>query len=111
MPNHELGWAWFENNAPSMDNEPSPLDDNLAHVFARCFRGEDGMKVLKHLQHMTHSRLIGHTASDAFLRHMEGQRQLVSHIISLVEHGRSQDPLRDGTSMRNSSAMMESTYE
>ena len=111
MPNRELGWAWFETSAPSIDNEPSPLDDKLAHVFARCFRGEDGIKVLKHLKHITHSRIIGPTASDALLRHIEGQRQLVSHIISLVEHGRSQDPLRDGTSMCNSSAMMETTYE
>jgi len=111
MPNRELGWAWFETNAPSIDNEPPPLDDNLAHVFARCFRGEDGIKVLKHLKHVTHSRIIGPSASDAFLRHMEGQRQLVSYVISLVEHARLQGSLKGGISMGNSSTTMESPYE
>lgn len=109
MSDLDLGWAWFETNSSSSDHEQSPLDHDLAHVFARCFRGEEGVKVLRYLKSTTHSRILGPSASDALLRHMEGQRQLVAHIISLVEHGRGHGQASGITPTHNGSAIMENT--
>ena len=82
------GWDWF---APSAA-EPLAADDpavaDLAVCFARCFRGTDGERVLAHLRGLTVERPLGPGASDAVLRHAEGQRQLVFHIQALVERGR-----------------------
>lgn len=111
MHDPKLGWAWFETTANSGNHDESPVDADLAHVFARCFGGEDGTKVLKHLKHITHARVLGPAASDALLRHTEGQRHLVSHILSLVAHGRSSGHFREGTSMGNGSAMTEITND
>ncbi|MBL6932916.1 MAG: hypothetical protein ISR45_08215 [Rhodospirillales bacterium] len=60
----------------------------LALCFARCFRSADGELVLQHLRAMSTERILGPGASDALLRHVEGQRQLVSHIYALIERGR-----------------------
>ncbi|NQU57151.1 MAG: hypothetical protein HQ513_07940 [Rhodospirillales bacterium] len=60
----------------------------MALSFARCFRGPDGARVLKHLQAMSLEQAMGPSASDAMLRHLEGQRQLVTHILALIERGR-----------------------
>lgn len=110
MPNRELGWDWFETDAATIDHEKLPFDD-LAHVFARCFRGEDGKKVLCHLKNITHSRILGPNASDSLLRHVEGQRHLVSQIISLVDYGRSHDYLGNTVSTNNASKTVGATYD
>jgi hypothetical protein len=109
MSDLDLGWAWFDTSSSSTDHEQSPTDRDLAQLFARCFCGEQGVEVLKHLKSITHSRVLGPTASDALLRHMEGQRQLVAYIISLVEHGRGHGQDRDFSSKQNDSAIMENT--
>lgn len=109
MSDLDLGWAWFDTRSSSKNHEQSPPDRDLAQVFASCFRGEEGVKALKYLKSITHSRVLGPAASDALLRHMEGQRQLVAHIISLVEHGRGHRQDRDFASKRNDSAIMENT--
>lgn len=111
MSDPDLGWAWFETNSPSRDHEESSPDHELANVFARCFGGEDGFKVLKHLKHITHSRILGPAAPDALLRHMEGQRQLVAHMISLADHGRTHGQAGDLTLAQNGSAAMENVYD
>lgn len=109
MSDLELGWAWFEADLPpSGDKEPQP-DRDLAQVFARCFRSEAGMIVLQHLKSITQSRGFGPAASDALLRHMEGQRQLVTQIISLVEQGRGPCQADYFESAHNGSAIMENT--
>lgn len=109
MSDLDLGWAWFDAGSSLTDHVQSPPDRDLALVFASCFRGEEGEKVLKHLKAITHSRVLGPAASDALLRHMEGQRQLVAHIISLVEHGRGHRQDRDFASKRNEPAITENT--
>lgn len=109
MSDLDLGWAWFDLNSSSNDHKQSPTDRDLAQVFERCLGGEEGVKVLKHLKFITHSRVLGPAASDALLRHMEGQRQLVAYIISLVEHGRGHGQDHDFTSKHNDSASMENT--
>lgn len=62
-------------------------DDDLAATFARCFATPDGQRVLAHLRHRTISRICGPEASEALLRHAEGQRQLVASIIALTQRG------------------------
>ena len=63
--------------------------DPIAACFARCFQGGDGARALAHLRGLTLDRALGPQASDAQLRHLEGQRALVSTILALVARGRS----------------------
>ena len=58
-------------------------------LYARVFSSEDGQKVLTHLQLANMQRSSGPNATDAQLRHAEGQRALVSNILRLVQRGRS----------------------
>lgn len=82
MADNDDGWAWFDRgDAPEADR-------SLALAVARCFRGRDGEAVLSHLRAVTLERALGPGAGDAQLRHLEGQRQLVAHIIRLVARGR-----------------------
>lgn len=79
------GWTWFE---PPV---PPPGEDQrlkLARIFARLFSGADGEAALAHLIHLTIGRCLGADASDAALRSLEGQRQLVLHLQSLIRLGR-----------------------
>jgi hypothetical protein len=43
--------------------------------------------VLEHLRRTVLERRLPPTASDAELRHLEGQRYAVAHIIAMVERG------------------------
>jgi hypothetical protein len=82
------GWGWFEIGVDlSADNHPE-TGLVLALASARCFRGADGEMVLRYLRALTLDRALGPNASDTMLRHLEGQRQLVSHIVQLVQRGR-----------------------
>ena len=62
---------------------------DIALGFARTFGTEPGRIALQHLRLITIERSLGPMASDASLRHLEGQRQLVSYICALVERGRT----------------------
>jgi len=77
------GWA-FLTAAPT-----APASDELALAFARCFGDCDGQRVLGHLRALTLERSLGADASDAALRHLEGQRQLVLAVQSLIARGRA----------------------
>jgi len=87
-PHAPGGWAWFE--AAPAPGVPETAEDEraLALACARCFRGGDGERVLAYLRALTLDRALGPNASDTLLRHLEGQRQLVAHIASLVRRGR-----------------------
>ncbi|MCS6877479.1 MAG: hypothetical protein NZP72_04175 [Geminicoccaceae bacterium] len=61
--------------------------NRLALAFARCFRGADGALVLDHLRRCFLDRRLPPTASDAELRHVEGQRSVVAHILHLIQRG------------------------
>lgn len=69
--------------------EPPTAADTLAPAFAACFRGAEGQLVLAHLRGLTRDRVLGPQASEAELRHLEGQRVLVRHIETLVARGRA----------------------
>lgn len=81
----DLGWSWFE------PPPPPPGDDQrltLARIFARLFSGADGELALSYLTQATTERCLGPDASDAMLRALEGQRQMVLHLQSLIRLGR-----------------------
>lgn len=82
---NDPGWTWFE------PPQASPGDDQrlrLARLFARLFSGADGETALAYLTQITTERCLGPDASDAALRSLEGQRQLVLHLQSLIRTGR-----------------------
>lgn len=72
---------------PFEGSTPRPEEDALAAAFARCLSGADGRRVLDHLRAMTLHRALGPAAPDAALRHLEGQRALVAHVLALVVRG------------------------
>lgn len=77
-----------------------PSTEELSLAAARCFRGRDGELLLRHLQNMTLHRSLGPDASDNLLRHLEGQRQLVTYINTLIQRGRnSQTPTAESGDM------------
>jgi len=88
------GWAWFERDASDRVEAgaasaelPDP-DRELRLAYARCFGDADGEKVLQHLRAITLERALGPGAPAETLRHIEGQRQLVSYIAALAQRGR-----------------------
>lgn len=80
------GWDGLDPGAGGRG--PSPADDDTATLFARVFRGSDGARALSHLRALTLDRALGPDAPPAALRHLEGQRVLVLHLLALVERGR-----------------------
>jgi hypothetical protein len=79
------GWAWFGHDATPADGNPHELE--LCRAFARCFTGPDGRLVLEHLKRTVLERRLPPSASDAELRHLEGQRYAVAHIVAMIERG------------------------
>lgn len=78
------GWGWLERR-PAAEGARAL---ELARAFAACFQGGDGALALDHLRQRFLDRRLGPSASDAELRHLEGQRSVVAHIVALVERGR-----------------------
>lgn len=64
----------------------------LAIDAARTFSTDAGGRVLAHLRRLTRDRVLGPEASDAQLRHVEGQRALIAHVEGLIERGRNPVP-------------------
>jgi hypothetical protein len=78
------GWAWFA------AHDVVPADEEqleLCRAFARCFGSEAGKSVLEHLRRSVLERRLAPSASDAELRHLEGQRYAVAYIAAMVERG------------------------
>ena len=68
--------------------DPDPeTRQRIATAFARCFGGADGGLVLGYLRAMTIERVLGAQASDAALRQLEGQRQLIHSIETMIDRG------------------------
>ena len=87
MPSEDIaqGWAWFAHDDTAGEASPEALA--LCRTFARCFAGPDGRAVLEHLRRTVLERRLAPNASDAELRHLEGQRCAVAHIIAMVDRG------------------------
>ena len=78
------GWDWFT----ARDAAPADQQElELCRAFARCFAGADGQLALDHLQKLVLERRLAPNASDAELRHLEGQRYAVAYIVAMVERG------------------------
>jgi hypothetical protein len=80
----DAGWSWFDMAAPSDE----PDHEELCRAFARCLAGSDGERVTEHLKRVILERRLLPSASDAELRHVEGQRFAIAYIMSMVARGR-----------------------
>jgi hypothetical protein len=78
------GWAWFEERD---DAQVDAEITTLYQAFARCFAGPDGQQVKDHLKRLILDRRLGPSASDAELRHLEGQRSAVAYVLGMIERG------------------------
>lgn len=83
------GWDWFDADRSGAEKHVSGVasEGDLATGFARCFLSADGRQALNHLRQLTVERALGPQASEALLRYVEGQRQLVLYIEALVAKG------------------------
>ncbi len=90
MAENNRGWEWFDkfDDNRSAINDDTGQNPDIAATYARCFTGDDGQAVLRHLRSLTIERTLGPGSSDSLLRHVEGQRQLVARIHALIENGR-----------------------
>lgn len=77
------GWQWFEPKEAAAE-----AVDDLARSAAACLQTPQGRHLLRHLERRFLERRVPPSASDAELRHAEGQRAVVSHLLHLVERGR-----------------------
>jgi hypothetical protein len=86
MTSSHDGWDWFDSAAGTLEDVAAEeTDAELVRAFASCFRGSHGSRVLKHLRALTLERVLGPESHDNLLRYVEGQRQLVVYICTLVE--------------------------
>ena len=83
MSADENPWPW------GTEPRAAVADDTLARAAARVFAGADGEQLARYLRAVTLDRALGPDANVAQLRHLEGQRQLVRHILALAERGRA----------------------
>ena len=58
-------------------------EQEIRPTFAKCFSSREGRIVLSFLQRITLERYLGPECSNEQLRHLEGQRHIVSYIKSL----------------------------
>ncbi len=68
----------------------------MSEVYRRCFAGPTGRLVLDHLRKLFLLRRVAPTASDAELRHVEGQRTAVAWILAMAGSGDALDQGPDG---------------
>ena len=86
MEDAESGWDWFQdrNRSTATDAFEPNQEAELSKCFVRCFGTAEGMKVLRHLRALTVERTVGPHATESLLRYLEGQRQIVLYIESVV---------------------------
>jgi hypothetical protein len=85
MTEQDLGWSWFDAAAATAGDD---ADLQLCRACARCFAGGDGEQVIAHLAR-TLERRLPPQASDAELRHLEGQRCAIASLLAMIERGRA----------------------
>lgn len=79
----ETGWEGLNVPPP-----PPGGADQLARQAARLFASPDGAALLAHLRQITLDRCLGPESGEPALRHLEGQRHLVLHLLALAARGR-----------------------
>jgi hypothetical protein len=80
------GWTWFET---AMAATEDAAEQQLCRAFARCFTSADGQLVMENLERLISNRRLSPSASDAELRHLEGQRFAVAYIATMASRGRA----------------------
>lgn len=90
MPLAEAGLpSWRDMEEPRQlehDDDPRRLEIAYGQTFPK---GDPASQaVIDDLTRRTTARCLGPTSSDAELRHLEGQRALVQHILIMVQRGR-----------------------
>jgi hypothetical protein len=60
-------------------------DREIKKTFTKCFNTREGQIALSFLRRITLERYLGPDSTTEELRHLEGQRHLVSYIISLTK--------------------------
>ena len=87
------GWAWFD--APDQLRQQQPVEParEVCRSFLACFAHADGEAALHHLRRVFLDRRLPPSATDAELRHVEGQRSVVAYVTAMIEHAR--DPHQD----------------
>jgi hypothetical protein len=79
------GWPWNDTD----DARASGRD--LGEIYRSCFASPAGQLVLDHLRKVFLLRRVAPSASDAELRHVEGQRTAVAWILAMAGSGDSPD--------------------
>lgn len=74
-----LGWSWFTTEPPK-----ALTDEELATAIQACFSGRNGDIVIDHLRTTFLDRRVAPNASDAELRHVEGQRAAIAFLIRIA---------------------------
>ncbi len=74
-----LGWSWFAAEPPN-----GTPDDDLTKAMQACFAGRNGDVVIQHLRTTFLDRRVAPSASDAELRHVEGQRAAIAYLLRLA---------------------------
>lgn len=87
---YQGGWAWFEPEVRA--TEPG---EAVCRAFHACFAGPQGEAALAHLRRVFLDRRLPPAASDAELRHVEGQRSVVAYVQALIERA-AREPQQDG---------------
>ena len=77
--NIAIGWSWFDSAPPA-----AVEDETLAKAAGACFAGRDGELVLRHLRSVFLDRRVPPHATDAMLRHVEGQRCAIDYLTRLA---------------------------
>ncbi len=78
------GWTWFE---PAIELPADSTELELCRAFARCFSSPEGQLVIDHLTKLIRDRRLSPGCSDGELRHLEGQRFAIAHIVAMIERG------------------------
>ena len=78
----KFGWSFLENP------QPTPVSDELAKSFVRCFSSFDGKQVLNYLCDQIKNRFLPATASTNELWFLEGKRALLAQIEHLINKGK-----------------------
>lgn len=73
------------------DLEPTVQIDagrEMRRSYVRVFETNDGAAILEELRRLFLDRDVQSTESDASLRHIEGQRSVIRHILRQIEAGK-----------------------
>ena len=72
------GWPWPDGEPPAT------ADGAVDEAFVACFAGPAGRIVLDQLRRVFLDRRVAPSASDAELRHVEGQRSAAAWLLAMA---------------------------